>query len=124
MNDSEIEQEIQEKGKTAPRVTPGDIESAIRREFYFTGDAVLLEGIHSTLTGGVQISTHEDVANMSLLTFCVLILRNGFTVTGESACASPKNFDAEIGRKIARQNAVAKIWPLMGYELRSKLASA
>lgn len=58
---------------------------------------------------------------LSLLTFCVLVLRNGFTVTGESACASPENFDAEIGRKIARQNAVAKIWPLMGYELRSKL---
>ncbi|MNE71808.1 hypothetical protein D3C80_1677100 [compost metagenome] len=49
-------------------------------------------------------------------------LRNGFTVTGESACASPENFDAEIGRKIARENAEAKICPLMGYELRSKLA--
>ena len=59
---------------------------------------------------------------LGLLTFCVLVLKNGFTVTGESACASPENFDAEIGRKIARQNAVAKIWPLMGYELRSNLA--
>jgi hypothetical protein len=49
-------------------------------------------------------------------------VKNGFTVTGESACASPKNFDAEISRKIARQKAVEKIWPLMGYELRSKLA--
>jgi hypothetical protein len=54
----------------------------------------------------------------------VLVLRNGFTVTGESACASPENFDAEIGRKIARANAVQKVWPLMGYELRSKLAAA
>lgn len=63
---------------------------------------------------------HES---LRLLTFCVLILKNGFTVTGESACASPENFDAEIGRKIARQNAVNKIWPLMGYELRSRLAS-
>lgn len=59
---------------------------------------------------------------LSLLTICVLVLRNGFTVTGESACASPENFDAELGRKIARQNAVEKIWPLMGYELRSNLA--
>ena len=58
-----------------------------------------------------------------LLTFCVLVLRNGFTVTGESACASPDNFDAEIGRKLARENAVNKVWPLMGYELRSKLAA-
>ena len=59
---------------------------------------------------------------MALLTFCVLVLRNGFTVTGESACASPENFDADLGRKIARANAVNKVWPLMGYELRSKLA--
>jgi len=51
----------------------------------------------------------------------VLVLKNGFTVTGESACASPENFDAEIGRKVARANAVQKIWPLMGYELKSKL---
>ncbi|MCG9111194.1 Gp49 family protein, partial [Laribacter hongkongensis] len=60
---------------------------------------------------------------LELLTFCVLVLRNGFTVTGESACASPENFDSGIGRKIARQNAIQKIWPLMGYELRSHLAS-
>ena len=59
---------------------------------------------------------------LGLLTFCVLVLRNGFTVTGESACASPENFDAEIGRKIARQNAVSKMWALMGYELKSRLA--
>lgn len=63
---------------------------------------------------------HES---LRLLTFCVLVLRNGFTVTGESACASPENFDAELGRMIARQNAAQKIWPLMGYELRSKLAN-
>jgi len=58
---------------------------------------------------------------LCLLTFCVLVLRNGFTITGESACASPENFDAKIGRNIARQNAITKIWPLMGYELRTKL---
>ena len=44
-------------------------------------------------------------------------------MTGESACASTENFDAEVGRKIARQNAVSRIWPLMGYELRSQLAN-
>lgn len=59
---------------------------------------------------------------LNLLTFCVLVLKNGFTVTGESACASPENFDAELGRKIARQNACQKIWPLMGYELKCRLA--
>jgi hypothetical protein len=61
---------------------------------------------------------------LRLLTFCVLVLRNGFTVTGESACASQENFDADLGRKIARQNAVAKIWPLLGFSLKQKLHEA
>ncbi len=113
MTDQSIEQEIQAKGKTAPRITPADIEANIVVENYFTAS----EAIHGA--GNEPIYTEH-----ALLTFCVLVLRNGFTVTGESACASPENFDAEIGRKIARQNAVAKIWPLMGYELRSKLAVA
>ena len=58
------------------------------------------------------------------MTFCVLVLKNGFTVTGESACVSRKNFNAEIGRRIARENAVAKVWPLMGYELKQRLSEA
>ena len=57
----------------------------------------------------------------SQLTVCVLTLRNGFTVTGESACASPENFDAEIGKKIAFENAKQKIWPLMGYALKQSI---
>ena len=112
MNDNAIEQEIQSKGLSAPRVTPADIEANIASEHYFTaGDAAY--------PGEVVGSAY---AQLQLLTFCVLVLRNGFTVTGESACASPENFDAEIGRRIARENAVQKVWPLMGYELRSKLA--
>lgn len=117
MKCDEIETEIQAKRLTAPRITPADIEANIVKEVYFTA----AEGIagHATMTGDYSktITTEH-----TLLTFCVLTLRNGFTVTGESACASPENFDAEIGRKIARENAVNKIWPLMGYELRRKLS--
>ena len=110
------------KGLTAPRLTPADIESNIASEHYFVAsDAIqhdnavnhAAKDIGGWVLGGTQ-----------LLTFCVLQLRNGFTVTGESACASPENFDAELGRKIARQNAVSKVWPLMGYELRTKLADS
>ena len=115
---NEIEQEIQDKGLTAPRVTLEDIEANITSGFYFTaGDGVY--GASGHRPNSVRAGTA-----LSRLTFCVLVLRNGFTVTGESACVSPENFDAELGRKIARQNAVDKVWPLMGYELRSKLAAA
>jgi len=118
MNDQTIEQEIQDKGLTAPRITPADIEANITSAFYFTADEGV-EGASRHLPNSVRAGTA-----LSLLTFCVLVLRNGFTVTGESACASPENFDAEIGRKVARDNAVEKVWPLMYYELRSKLAAA
>ena len=109
MNDQTIEQEIQAKGLTAPRVTPADIEENIVGEYFFTADQATKDC--------------PQFEQLHLLTFCVLVLANGFTVTGESACASPENFNAEIVRKIARQNAVAKIWPLMGYELRSRISS-
>ncbi|WP_336235733.1 Gp49 family protein [Achromobacter dolens] len=118
MNDQTIEQQIQAKGKTAPRVTPGDIEANIKECHFFTA----LDGVDGHFRGGPEAQACDGKA-LGLLTFCVLVLRNGFTVTGESSCASPENFDAEIGRNIARQNAVQKIWPLMGYELRSKLSA-
>ncbi|HDS2351045.1 TPA: hypothetical protein QIC98_003323 [Enterobacter hormaechei subsp. xiangfangensis] len=110
-----IEQEIQAKGLTAPRVTPQHIDSVILEEHYFTA----YDGIRAANMGvGDAWTAHKST---DLLTFCVLVLRNGFTVTGESACASPENFDPEIGRKIARENAVNKIWMLEGYLLKQRL---
>lgn len=97
-DEMEIEAEIQAKGKTAPRLTPADIDAAILTEQY-------------------------HVFPGTTLTVCCLTLRNGFTVTGESAAASPENFDAAIGAKIARENARQKIWPLEGYLLRERLAA-
>lgn len=94
----DVEKEIVEKGLTAPRVTPAMVDAAIVAEDYH-------------VFGG------------STLTVCCLTLKNGFTVSGESACASPENFDAELGRKIARDNAKQKIWALEGYALRNKLAT-
>lgn len=106
----------------APRVTPADLENEIASTWYFTAR----EGVLGWLgEDGVPPTEYERAntapAPLGLLTFCVLVLRNGFTVTGESACASPENFDADLGRKIARQHAIEKIWPLLGYRLRDKL---
>jgi hypothetical protein len=133
MNDDQIEQEIQTKGLTAPRVTMADIEANIASEHYFTAG----EGVIGAFAAGEMQRSGGDVTvqadaarpdllkpGLNLLTFCVLVLRNGYTVTGESACVSPENFDAELGRKIARQKAVDEMWPLMGYALRERLATA
>ena len=123
-DDSAIELEIKAKGLTAPRVTPSDIQANIASEHYFTA----ADGRLGALTNETYVGKespkegNSDLLPLNLLTFCVLVLRNGFTVTGESACASPENFDAEIGRKIARANAEQKIWPLMGYELKQRLS--
>ena len=122
MNDEKIESEIVAKGLTAPRVTPADIEANIVGETYFTAaDGWNGEAASDERTFGLA---YPKDGPLNLLTFCVLRLRNGFTVTGESACASPENFDADIGRKIARQNAVQKVWPLMGYALKERLYQA
>lgn len=109
--DQAIEQEIQSKGLTAPRVTPADIENEIAWELTFNVGAA----------GRALGVAHSP--SCELLTVCVLTLKNGFTVTGESACASPENFDQEIGERIARENAKQKIWPLLGFRLRDQLSA-
>ena len=91
-----LEKEIQAKGLTAPRLTPAHIDAQIVEEAF-------------------------HVFPGTMLTVCCLTLRNGFTVTGESACASPANFDEAIGRRISRENARNKIWALEGYLLRERL---
>ena len=117
ISDDDIEQEIKAKGLTAPRVTPADIEANIDSEHYFTAG----QGIAGRCYR--EVSALHSPGQLELLTFCVLVLSNGFTVTGESACASPENFDAALGRKIARANAVNKMWPLMGYSLKERLSN-
>lgn len=113
MTNKDIEVEITAKASVAPRVTPADIEAAIDFEWYFTAS----DGVKGATNGDMDHSPE-----LLLLTFCVLVLRNGFMVTGESACASPENFDAAIGRKVARANAINKVWPLLGYALKERLS--
>lgn len=116
MSDKNIEQEIQAKGKTASRITPDHIESVIAECHYLNvGDSVQAAWPDKSAMDACSPA-------LNLLTICVLVLKSGFTVTGESACASPENFDAEIGRKIARENAVSKIWQMEGYLLKQKLS--
>ncbi len=98
-SEQKIEQEILEKGLTAPRLTPDMIDATIVREVY-------------------------EVYAGTTLTVCVLFLRNGFQVTGASAAASLENFDAEIGRKLSKEKAREQIWQLEGYLLREKLFRA
>lgn len=95
IDDQKLEYEIQNKGLNAPRLTPAHIDSTIKDISYYR------------LT--------------DVLTVCVLTLMNGFTVTGESACASPENYNEEIGNKVAFENAREKIWMLEGYLLKEKL---
>lgn len=105
-----------------PRVTPEAIEANIASEHYFTAEQGVLHA-QFLEDGPLHASIEPLPKSLRLLTICVLVLQNGFTVTGESACADPKNFDPKIGKRVAKQNAVNKIWPLMGYELRTKLAN-
>lgn len=95
--ESALEQEIQAKGLSAPRLTPALIDATITAEAY-------------------------HVFPGTTLTVCALTLHNGFIVTGTSAAASPENFDEAIGRDVARRNARERIWELEGYLLRERLS--
>lgn len=92
--------------QTPPTVTPAMLEEFIAStHFINAGDAI----------------TENVPESVGCLTLCVVVLKNGFTVTGESACADPAKYNREIGESIARANAVNKIWPLLGFTLRDVL---
>ena len=97
MNEIDLENELSEKGLLAPRVTPDMIDETI-------------------------VSAQYYVFPGTTVTTCLLTLRNGFNVLGESACASPDNFDVGIGQSLAYENARDKIWALEGYLLKEKLS--
>lgn len=120
----------------APRVTLQQVEDAIAYKFFFSGsDGVDGRDLNSKrarsayqsvrfipLKDDVPIPAGSALGHPSLLTFCVLVLRNGYTVYGASACASPENYNQAIGEKIAYDDAVKKIWPLLNYELKTQLS--
>ncbi len=94
--DQQLEYEIQNKGLTAPRLTPSQSDSKI-----------------------MDIRYHR--VERTTTTLWSLVLENGFVVNGESACASLDNFDEAIVRKLAFDNARDKIWLVEGYLLKEKL---
>ena len=99
---------------TGRRVTLEDVNDAIAHEAYFrAGDAAFPSG---------ECAIDAPYDKLQCLTFCVLTLTNGFTVTGQSACADPANYNPEIGHRIAKQDAIGKIWPLLGFVLREDIS--
>lgn len=94
--EAEIEQEIQRKGLNAPRLSPAMIDAAIVTKQYYQFPG-------------------------TVMTVCCLTLHNGYNVIGKSAPASPDNFDADLGKRIAFDDARRKIWALEGYVLRTDL---
>ena len=93
----------------APRVALADIEAKIKAEYWFTADKAC---------DGMPV-----IDELKLLTICLVVMDNGFTVVGKSAPASPENFNADLGRKFAHEDAVRQLWPLMGFALRERLSA-
>ena len=104
------------------RITPADIEASIASESYFTA----ADGLRGAGGGNhilAEYVTYEG-SPLAQITICVLILKNGYKIVGvNEGSVDPANFDTAIGRKYAREKAVDQIWPLLGYELKTQLAS-
>jgi hypothetical protein len=97
LTDAELDQAIAER--PFPKVTKESIEARIKAASY------------------------QRVPGTTL-TFCILHMENGFTVTGKSACVDTRNFNEEIGRNIAYRNAFEKLWELEGYLLAERMFEA
>lgn len=80
--------------KTAPKVTKESIEAKIDSVVYFRHD---------------------------LMTICLITMQNGFHFTGKAAPASRENFDPEVGKTYAYEDAFRDIWSHEGYLLKHKL---
>ena len=125
MSEQQIEQEIQAKGLNAPRLTPAHIDAVIVSEHYFTG----AQGEAKAQEGGAFANGYLNgaalrpiPAGLNQITFCVLILKNGYKITGVNhSGVSPENHDPEMGRKMAYEDARNKIWELEGYLLKQHL---
>jgi len=94
----------------APRVTLFDIEGSIAARYEMTARQAI----------GPDTPPHPA---LDVLSICILVMRNGFTIIGKSAPASPENFNAEFGRKLAYEDCIRQLWPLMGFALRDRLAA-
>lgn len=94
------EQELQQKA-VAPRVTLADVQASIGNEAYMLP---------------------TEYPALGTTTLCILTLVNGFTIRGFSACASLANFDADIGKRLAKEHAVRQIWDFLGFALMTKLS--
>ncbi len=54
-------------------------------------------------------------------TVCCLFVDNGYILIGKSAPADPENFDEELGKRFAREDAERQFWPILGFVLREQL---
>ena len=96
----------------APRVSLDDIKGAIVAEYWSTADRIVEQAL-----------THPIHPSLKIMTIYVCVMKNGFVVLGKSAPASPENFNVELGRKLAKEDAIRQLWPLMGFSLRDRLAA-
>lgn len=110
MNSVQASEDLSRAVAVSPstRVSLDDIKANIMAEYFITGDKAVGEGV----------PVHDD---LKVLTICILVMRNGFTIIGKAAPADPANFNADLGRTFAREDAIRQAWPLMGYALREKL---
>lgn len=92
---------------TAPRVTLASMEAKVSEKHFFTAAQAIG---HPPGEGGP----------LAILTICVVLLENGFSLLGKSAPAAAANFNAEFGQKLAYEDCIRQMWPLEGYLLRQQ----
>jgi len=106
---------------TAPRISLADIENNIVFKFYTTGERIVADTPTTDLHGDNLVTSATIGGSLAVLSICLLVMRNGFTVIGKSAPASEANYNADLGKSLAYEDAIRQLWPLMGFTLRTRI---
>lgn len=107
------------------KITLETINSLIVEEFYFTGEQGVIGSLDELPPSHIRVTQYaleESIPpKVRTATIAILVLENGFTVVGTSNCVDPANFDVKLGQKIAREDAINKLWPILGYQLQQEI---
>lgn len=98
------------------KMTPADLEKFVAHEYFFTAS----QGVRAA----GYLPLDDLPGSLCCMTFCVIVMTNGYILTGQSACADPADFNADLGQKLARQDAIKQMWPLVGFVRRDQLHEA
>ena len=68
-----------------------------------------------------EVHLASTIKKLEYVTVCSLVARNGYVAVGTYAPPDPDMFDAELGRRAAKQAALRKLMDCLAFEYQTDL---